>query len=359
MVAPAGDPIPLQRGLLDLSVDLSVPEVYSGSDFTVYLHIKNPFETSVWISAVELSLPTQLAWRSTETAGRREDPSGTQWEKEVLRGLRDREGTIKKLRNQLRKLPNDEDNDPLRRRIEGEVRELSAEIDSAHRLLRQGQTANVDADDGANIRYFGPLEHLNVTASRNSTVSIHSQPDESERVPLVGSLPRGTALEPGCTDVWTIRLGTGRNPLFLPAKYHLQLTVIYQTQPLLPNDDHAVVSPQTPRTYSNTTSLTVAVKAALWKVMLGGGLGGSLGSAARTLQDNQAGGSVVSGQTASALLLAVLLSGVAIVFAARKADAQSFVTVEDFWGGLLVGFLIGYSGTAAFSGITGIEKPAG
>jgi hypothetical protein len=49
------------------------------------------------------------------------------------------------------------------------------------------------------------------------------------------------------------------------------------------------------------------------------------------------------------------VGGAAIVFAARKTDAQSFVTVEDFWGGLLVGFLIGYSGTAAFSDITGVK----
>ena len=52
-----------QLGLLDLSVDLSVPEVYSGTDFTVYLHIKNPFAIPVWVRSVELSLPTQLEWR--------------------------------------------------------------------------------------------------------------------------------------------------------------------------------------------------------------------------------------------------------------------------------------------------------
>jgi hypothetical protein len=43
----------------------------------------------------------------------------------------------------------------------------------------------------------------------------------------------------------------------------------------------------------------------------------------------------------------------AIIFSARKAEAQSFVTVEDFWGGLLIGFLIGYSGTTIFAKITG------
>jgi hypothetical protein len=54
-----------QLGLLDLNVDLSVPEVYSGSDFTLYLHVKNPFAQPVWIKSVELSLPTQLSVRQS------------------------------------------------------------------------------------------------------------------------------------------------------------------------------------------------------------------------------------------------------------------------------------------------------
>ncbi|MFD0346412.1 hypothetical protein ACFQ0M_10610 [Kitasatospora aburaviensis] len=61
------------------------------------------------------------------------------------------------------------------------------------------------------------------------------------------------------------------------------------------------------------------------------------------------------GTTIGSLLLAVILSTAAIVFAARKSEAQSFVTVEDFWGGVLVGFLIGYSGTAAFAELTGVR----
>jgi len=44
----------------------------------------------------------------------------------------------------------------------------------------------------------------------------------------------------------------------------------------------------------------------------------------------------------------------AIIFMARKSDAQSFVSIEDFWGGLLIGFLVGYTGTSFFESITGV-----
>ncbi len=110
--------------------------------------------------------------------------------------------------------------------------------------------------------------------------------------------------------------------------------------------------------FSNTTSVTVTVKAALRSVILGGVGGGLIGSIGRSLQDARTLGALFSnhlGAALGALFLALILSGAGIMFSARKSDAQSFVTVEDFWGGLLIGFLIGYSGTAAFTSITGVH----
>jgi len=110
--------------------------------------------------------------------------------------------------------------------------------------------------------------------------------------------------------------------------------------------------------FSNTSSFATQVRAALWSVILGGVFGGIIGSVARSLQG--AGGAVAfsgprANSTIGALLLAAILSGAAVVFSARKSETQSFVTVEDFWGGLLVGFLIGYSGTAAFTKLIGTQ----
>jgi hypothetical protein len=51
-------------------------------------------------------------------------------------------------------------------------------------------------------------------------------------------------------------------------------------------------------------------------------------------------------------MLAVILSAVAVIFMARKSDTQSFVSVEDFWGGVLIGFLVGYTGTGFFGTLT-------
>jgi hypothetical protein len=53
----------VRAGLLDLSVELSSPELFSGEDFAVYLIVKNPFDRPIWISAVKVNVPSQMHWR--------------------------------------------------------------------------------------------------------------------------------------------------------------------------------------------------------------------------------------------------------------------------------------------------------
>ncbi|MEU9379646.1 hypothetical protein AB0D38_00995 [Streptomyces sp. NPDC048279] len=76
------------------------------------------------------------------------------------------------------------------------------------------------------------------------------------------------------------------------------------------------------------------LKAALWNVMSGG----AAGSAARSLQDAHSLTTLFHqhlGTAISSLVLAVILSSAAIVFAARKSEAQSFITVEATHSGQL------------------------
>ena len=348
-----------QLGLLDLSVDLSVPEVYSGTDFTVYLHIKNPFALPAWIDSVELSLPTQLLWRPNNP----EEPKKSGWERrqerKAFKEITKRDKQLRSLFEKKEALADSANSEG--RRIDTQIADLEAKNRASWAKIES--QVEIDSHNGT-VNLEGFLRNVRVN-SRQGTVNIKMR-DASERVKLIGSLPNGAALEPGCTDVWTIRLGTSRDPLFIPAKYHLQLTVVYALEP-------PIEEPETPsvpaggerdqerprrRIFSNTTSFTVPVKSALRNVMLGGVAGGAIGSAARSLQNSGTLDALQSGHfgiSVVSLTLSVILSWAAIIFSARKSEAQSFVTVEDFWGGLLIGFLIGYSGTAAFTNITGMK----
>ncbi|MFC9876704.1 hypothetical protein [Nocardia salmonicida] len=354
----AQDPVPLQRGSLDLSVDLSVPDVYSGSDFTVYLHVKNPFEVPIWIRSVELSLPTRLESPSAEMSTHKSPSSNRRLERTISKLRRER----RKLHNRLVKISGSDDASNVRRSgIDKEIGSIDEQIQSAIDARYSSGLTNFGASSGSRILYHGPVLAVNAQASADATIEIFSRAD-GERVALIGSLPLGVAVEPGCNDVWTILLRTSKNVLFLPAKFNLQFTVIYQTVPLENDQDPQLPVGRSqqglPRRYSNTTSLSIDIKTAMWKVMIGAAVGGFTGSFARILQN----GSVGPGgfyHAASLVLLSVILSGTAIIFAARKSDTPSFVTVEDFWGGVLVGFLIGYSGTSAFSELTGAPNPTG
>ncbi len=340
-----------QLGLLDLSVDLSVPEVYSGTEFTLYLHVKNPFSQPVWIKSVELSLPVQLSALESnrKTQG---IPENSGHADEVTKNvIRERQSEIKRLRDLA---ATDSTTDSEREKSLVRARELEGEMRADLASLSGALSVASAGDSNVTLNDYGAA-NTSVHAAGDSNVTINSykgnREGEDQRVRLVGSIPARAALQPGSTDVWTIRLESKRTPFFIPAKFKLQLTVIYGLE-APPVDDHAGDGRDL---YSNTTPFTVQVRAALWSVILGSVFGGVIGSIARSLQGE--GGAVAfsgphANSTIGALLLAAILSGAAVLFSARKSDTQSFVTVEDFWGGLLVGFLIGYSGTAAFAKIT-------
>jgi hypothetical protein len=47
----------------------------------------------------------------------------------------------------------------------------------------------------------------------------------------------------------------------------------------------------------------------------------------------------------------LIFSFIAGVVLMRRKDVQSFITIEDFWGGILIGFVIGYGGIQALQSI--------
>jgi hypothetical protein len=347
----------VQLGLLDPAVDLSVPEVYSGTQFTLYLHVKNPFSRPVWISSVELSLPTQLSVQRPQGPLRKR-PRDSRASGALIRNL------IKQHKKEISRLRQLLDSQELgqepRDKAQSRLSELEAQVRANVASLSGGLV--IDSSDDADLNVYQPKASIiYARASQASQIHIY-QPqvmEFTERVPLLSSLPPGAALQPGSTDVWTIRLGSRRTPFFIPARYKLQLTVIYGLEPESPTEEKNNARDggenNARKLCSNTSSFNVQVRAALWSVILGGVIGGVVGSVARSLQ-GVGGETAFSGthanSTIGALALSAILSGAAVIFSARKTEAQSFVTVEDFWGGLLIGFLIGYSGTAAFAKIT-------
>jgi hypothetical protein len=89
-----------------------------------------------------------------------------------------------------------------------------------------------------------------------------------------------------------------------------------------------------------------------------GAIAGSiLGSSARNLKDQGATFfNNIGIEYAAATVLATILAVIAVVYSSRRTgESQPILTVEDFWGGLIVGFMIGYLGHEFFQRLVPIH----
>ena len=83
---------------------------------------------------------------------------------------------------------------------------------------------------------------------------------------------------------------------------------------------------------------------------IGAIVGSLLGSSARSLKEQ---GSAffhnLGIEFLPAMVLAGILAVIAVIYSSRRtSESQPILTVEDFWGGLIVGFMIGYVGQEFF-----------
>jgi hypothetical protein len=113
-----------------------------------------------------------------------------------------------------------------------------------------------------------------------------------------------------------------------------------------------------PTEYTQVVPLNFDVRAPLRSVVIGAISGAILGGAARFINDLvTAKQDVLALKAQDWIIQLIRLSGSAImaviatVALSRKTGAQGFITVEDFFGGFVVGVLIGYKGTSYFEDI--------
>ena len=150
--------------------------------------------------------------------------------------------------------------------------------------------------------------------------------------------------------------------VFTPSQYRLQFNVNYSfhaKELSLPNDQYEQAEEGI---FTNTVAYELSIRPSVYSVIIGASLGGLTGSIARLLQITPSEKWQIFSSTdivtsVITVAVAVILSSIAVVFMVRKSDAQSFVSVEDFWGGLLIGFFVGYTGTSFFEQLTGVTNP--
>jgi hypothetical protein len=361
----------VEQGLLDLSVELSTRDITAGNEFALFVLVKNPFNSPVWINEVNVSLPSELKLANEDRIKKEAVEAETRFKEAQKESQRERanlEKQIDGLRADLSKLTaqmngNNKDSQEIARLVD------SLEVDAAglrKKLERLGIGATEIAIRGATI------ETIKV-GSEATTVSIdgkdaptsinkievyapwlvHEERTQTRTIKLKSSLPENTALQPGSTVVYTATLNVRKSLIFTPSQYRLQFYVNYGFRPKTSTSSGSE-GDNREAIFTNTIAHKLSIRPSVYSVLAGSIIGGVAGSIARLLQMNSP---ITWKESSVSIVLVTILSAIAVIFMARKSDTQSFVSVEDFWGGLLIGFLVGYTGTSFFESLTGVAPP--
>jgi len=375
----------MERGLLDLSVTLSTRNITAGKQFAIFVLIKNPFDKPVWVRQVHVSLPSELKLSGAEDGQRqkkseKEDSNFNLQRKKEKSERKEQmfrlETKLDLLNSECHKILENVNNKEFSEEskkdflssVEEKIDQVKRELEN---LTREGM-ANVHFHDAAQVSNFKVVsKRTNIhfrDAAQGSNLEIYDPESFAEvfaqarKVDLESSLPKNVALQPGSTVVYTAILYVEKSIVFTPSQYRLQFNVNYSFHAKklsLPNEQYEQAEEGI---FTNTVAHELSIKPSVYSVIIGASLGGLTGSIARLLQITpsekwQTFSSTDIVTSVITIAVAVILSSIAVVFMVRKSEAQSFISVEDFWGGLLIGFFVGYTGTSFFEQLTGVTNP--
>lgn len=390
---------PDRRGLLDIQIKLSNPNPTAGSEFTVYLEITNSFDVPIWPESPQVFLPSELQPISHgkqlgdsvqsvnvllaqaaagQTPPRRdleEPPKGwRRWLPTLLPPPKSESpaaASIKYLAETARQLDQElAKTEDCRLRIKAEIdraiqnksatekitlistdpklKELTGDLSESFtqsEALRQriGRLTDqlvlltgssvIITDGDLKLANFNVRDQLYVRAKGCVTLD---SPAEARIQALDSSLRPTDALQPGNTAIYSMALTTKSWLFFRPIQYQLMYSLNYSFDAL-----HT-------RTNTNSASQVLTIRSPILAMMIGALIGGIAGWFAHRYTPTKAASPASWSDEWPQLILSMILGPIAIVFLARKSDAPAMITVEDFWGGVVVGFLIGYTGSAAF-----------
>lgn len=193
---------------------------------------------------------------------------------------------------------------------------------------REKKTLNIKAASKSEIVFdtdVSEYQSINVQADEDAKVSF--KPQAVERKPAETQI---ITIAPHCEAVAYFEVSTSGWLFFTPTKQTLSTQIRYKIK----GDERTQV-----------VSSAFDIKPPLKSMVVGSIIGAFLGTLAKTLNSAPFPSYTTIAVTIGASIVMSLIASIAL---ARKTGTQGFITVEDFFGGFVVGSLIGYGGSAYF-----------
>jgi hypothetical protein len=307
------------RGFPGLTVSAASPQTTAGTDFSIFVLVQNPFDVPITIHHVQTHIPVDLA-------------DVNQWRVKVARlsipstgkdGTEQRIDLIKRFIQRRR----------LWREHPGVATAVGTEItpEEASNLFKSEITVgrNLHIESGGTFSAVSFV--LPGKPTSDELDAIMRRVIDYRR----GTLP--VRLQPGDSVVRQFVLRTRSRIFFRPLSHSFQIQVSYSVD----DEDH-----------TGTIPYQLTIQAALGSISAGSVVGAVLGTLVRSLSHpNTASISTHPVTILQALAVSVMASIAVVIAFARKSSAQPLVSIEDFWGGLVIGFTVGYFGFQTFTGL--------
>ncbi len=307
------------RGAIRTNVSNSTDAFVAGKNFSVFLEIQNPFEVPIRIKQVSASVPTELVDVDLYTR----NSQRLKIQRRIEREQNKDKGFFKNLRLSQ-----------VRLRILGLEFNLQEDTSAgtavARDVSRKPQSLNLmtmpfgpdfpprkvgGADDGAPETKKEVNKYL-------SQLDALFEPNEP------------TLMQSGNTTIKAFTLRSRRSLWFKPASFRLHIEVKYEI------DKTAHI---------DTVEHRIQINASFFSIVLGallGGMGGFIANSPGAINLNQ--------ELLAKMFVTLLMAVIAVVIFARKKDVQPIIAVEDFWGGVVIGIIVAYSGPTFVSGLLGL-----
>lgn len=285
-------------------LDVTIPEAEyeAGKVSTVSLLLRNPFDTPVEILDIQGPRSPHLGEVLNNTNLLTDEN-----DRQVVTQSSQKIGWIQKLTQGVRF-------------SEISFGGISLEFPSERKSLNISAEPNSEVEFNADLHSY---DSINVSAEQGSKINI--SPPETKQ-------PKNQtmSIQPHCEAVRYFEISTAGWLFFKPTRQTLNTQIRYR---IGGQEKSQVITTQ------------FDVKPPLLSMVVGAVVGAVLGSLANVLTANL----TLQWQALAVNTGAsVVMSLIATIALSRKTGAQGFITVEDFFGGFVVGALIGYGGTSYF-----------